>query len=1180
MPAIRLGNVQLEGIVGWGSMGTVWRGLHQGPSGAPEPVAVKVLNSERTKTPGFLGQFRREVAAQAGLDHPNIVAVFDHGIVPDGIREPDLDIQPGLPWLVMELGEWGTLADLAGKLRFEQIVRVMVDVLGALAHAHARGVVHCDVKPSNVLVGADGRLMLSDFGFASALDELDRRDQMIVGTPLYMAPEQVSGLRRDYGPWTDLYAAGGLAWALTCGAPPFEKHAEIGELLRAHLLDDPPPLTPTVRVAPGFEGWLRRLLARDANRRFRRAADALEALRDLPEAFEPEPLDLAGLPVPGPRSPSARTATGSLGVFERTSGAVDATISVEIRPIVESAFEETQPMVCVAPPMGGWRSDRDLASRRIHLRGAGLALYGLRRLPLVGREAERDALWSALREVTDTRRAGAVVLAGPSGVGKSRLAGWLCERAHELGAASSVHVVHAAGSGGADAIGTALRRDLRCLGLDRQGMVDRVDRLLRRRMIPAPDDEALALVELMRPASEVERALDPGIPRLERPQERYALVERHLGELASRRPLILWIDDVQWGVDALHLVDHLLRPQGWERPILVVLTARDDLLAERAIQSMLLDGVLASPRARRLPVRPLVEGHAKALVRHLIGLDSVLAARVEERTSGNPLFAVQLVGDWVQRGVLQPGRMGFQLAPGATAALPDDLYSLWSDRIDRLLAMRPAADRIALELMATLGEDVSGTEWEAACTHAGVRPSTELVEQLVAHRLAEWTREDHGGWILAHSMLREALERSAREGGRALGQHRICAELVAGREGPGVAERLARHWIGAGEASRALVPLRRACGERDRAGDASGAAVLTEEYARCLAAAPDVATREDHLWVRWRALARARTDGDFEHGLDLADALVDEARAVGARGVLIDAIRELGHLLEHLARLDEALEAHREAAALAAEEGDRARLAVCTWLIGTALWKRGHHDEAELQVQRSLSLSEAEGDRHGVVRARVLLATIARQQGRLDLAARLARIGLREAEAAGFRGTVAKASNVVGEVARLRGDREAAVQAYRKSIAIYRALGSRFGLAPAINLGLVLLESGRYAEARAATNEVLARSRRLQMVGSTIASLISLLPCDAVEGAWTDWDRHFEEARLLMDRTGFLEEDCPRFLRFAAELAIAEGHAGRAREALRLAAQLWRALGRPGAATEVEEIARATLSSG
>ena len=1177
MPAVRLGNVQLEGIVGWGSMGTVWRGLHQSGGAPPEPVAIKILNSERARTPGFLGQFRREVAAQAALDHPNIVAVFDHGLVPDGLVEPDLDIAPGLPFLVMELGEWGTLDDLAGQLRFEQIVRVMTDVLLALGHAHARGVIHCDVKPSNVLVGADGRLMLSDFGFASALDDLDRRDQLIVGTPLYMAPEQVSGLRREYGPWTDLYAAGGVAWALCTGAAPFTQHLEIGDLLRAHLLEDPPPLEPKRPVAPGFERWLRRMLARDHAQRYRCAADALAGLRALPTAFTPEPLDLGDVSVPAPRAPGPRSGTGSLGVFDRTSGAMDATISVEIRPVDGPTFDATQPLVCVAPPAEGWRASDAGAQRRTWLRGAGLALYGLRRLPLVGRLRERDALWDALDEVVRTGRPGVVLLAGPSGVGKSRLATWLCERAHELGLAGSLTITHGHGVSGPEPLARTLRRALRCLGLDRDGMLDQVERVLRSRHLPPPPDEAAALVELMEPATRAVRQADPGIPRLDRAEERFALVERELAERAARRAQIVFVDDAQWGLDALHLVEHLLRPQAWERPILFVLCARDDLLAELPVQALVLDGIVGRPGTRRIPVQPLAGEHRKELIRQLLGLDSVLAARVEERTGGNPLFAVHLVGDWVQRGLLVPGRMGFALAPGAEVQLPDDLHALWRDRIDRLLALRPAADRVALELMAVLGDDVDGDDWEAVCVCAGVRPSGDLVQQLVAHRLARWTGlRDQEGWAFAHGMLRESVERTAQAAGRARSHHRLCAELFAGRRGPGLAERLARHWIGAGEAGHALGPLRQATDERDRAGDASGAAVLTEEYARCLAAAPDAATPADHLWVRFRAVARARTDGEFEHGVDLADALIQDARAAGAQGVLMDAIRELGHLLEHQTRLDDALAAFREAAGLAAMAGDRARMAATTWLLGTALWKRGRHAEAELEVQRSLSLSEAAGDRYSSARARVLLSTIARQQGRLDLAGQLARAGLREAQAGGYRGSAAKAWNVIGEVARLSGDNAGAVHAYRSAVAIYAALGSRFGLAPAINLGLVHLEAGRYAEARVQFEDVLRRSRRLQMSGSTIASLISLLPCDAVEGAWTSWDQHFEEVRLLMRRTGFLEEDCPRFLRMAAELAIAEGHARRAREALRLAEQLWTALGQPAAAAEVRALLAAT----
>lgn len=850
-------------------------------------------------------------------------------------------------------------------------------------------------------------------------------------------------------------------------------------------------------------------------------------------------------------------------------------MSVEIRASHGPAFDETQPLASLAPRVGDWRAAHEATRRRTHLRGAGLALFGLRRLPVVGRNAERDALWGALQAVNEEGRRGAVVLSGPSGAGKSRLAEWLCERAHELGIASVLKISHSPGSGGARALGETMRGALCCGGLDRQGMLDRVERLLRARVLPPPEDEALALVELMSPATRAQRLADPGIPRIDRPEERYALVERHLDQLLATRPVILWLDDVQWGLDALHFAEHLLRPHGWDRPLLLVLTARDDLLAEQPIHGLVLAGLLAAPHVDLVRLDPLDGPHRKDLIRQLLGLDSVLAARLEERTAGNPLFAVQLIGDWVQRGILVPGRLGFELAEHAAVDLPDDLHALWSDRVDRLLSLRPAADGIALELMAALGQDVAGTDWEAVCFCAGITPSRGLVSALVAHRLARWREGTGGSWSLVHGMLRESLARRAEDSGRDASHHRLCAELLAERHGPGMAERIARHWMRAGAASLALGPLRRACEERDRAGDGAGAAVLAEEYARCLTAAPEVAVVEDHLWVRWRAVARARTDGEFEHGLRLADSLIADARAARARGVLIDGLRERGHLLEHLTRLDDALVSHREAAALAAEDSDGQRLAVITWLLATALWKRGDLADAQRQAEHSIRLSEGADLRFGVVRARSLLATIVRQRGDLDGAVRLALVALAEAERLGYRSVAASAHNVVGEVERLRGNSGAAVTAYRKAVAIHRSLGSRFGLAPALNLGVVLIELGRFAEAREQLDEVLRRSRRLQMAGSTLGALISLLPCDAAQGEWTSWDRHLEEARLLMERTGFIEDDCPRFLRFAAELAIAEGHHGRARTALRVAGELWVALGQPDQAKEIDTLVAA-----
>ncbi len=1166
---LRLGPFELESIVGQGAMGAVWRGRHEGPGDVL--VAVKVLDSALAARPGFAERFGREVRAQAALEHPNVARVFDQGVVPASLDRPALGLVPGLPYLVLELGQWGTLADLQGRIGWADLREILLSLLDALAHVHARGLVHADLKPQNVLAELDGTVKLTDFGLAAALDAIQHEGRAAVGTPMYMAPEQVLGRARDMGPWTDLYALGGVAWALACGDGPFGAERRVPELLELQLRAAPPAFAPCDEVPRGFEPWLRQLLRKNPARRFRQAADAARALWSLDSA-ERRPSNprrlLAGRTVLPSRPGRSRRSepTTSIGVFSHSEHFGEEVELDEARIVPLDAVPG--PPSDRAPVPEQWREPGPEQRGPAHLGGVGLALYGVRRVPMVGRSAERDALWQALRGAGASGRVRVVVLTGPSGVGKSRLARWLCERAHEVGAATWLSATCSPAPGPSDGLAAMARRRLRCEGLERPGLAARLERLLAARRTTVPPGEVDALTELLCPdgPTDAEAAVHFGSPA-----ERFAPLLRVLAEQATERPVIAWLDDVQWGLEALHFVSHLLRLDPAELPLLFVLTVRDDLLSEFSLQARLLEALSGLERVTWIPVEPLGPVHSADLVRGLLGLEPTLAARVEERAAGNALFSVQLVGDWVQRGLLVPRRDGFALVDGADPELPDDIHAVWARRLARVAIDRPPRDLLALELAATLGQEIDDSEWRQLCDRATVPPAAGLVDHLVAWGLAHQDPRS-SSWGFAHAMLRESLARRAREGGRWETHNRHCARLLGEGRGAGVAERLAGHLMAAGEPGEALGPLRRACRERDLAGDARGATALSRRYRRCLeelGAGPDDPRT---LWTRLREVSYARSEGDFDRGLELGRELLADTIRVGCDPIRCDALREVGHLLEHKANLVDATARFRQSTALAARLGDRGRMAASIWLLGQALWKQGLHSQADDEIQRATRLFRGEGDHHGLARGQVSAATIARQRGHLDRARLQARLALDVAGPRGYRSVAAKAWNVVGEVERLRGDLRAAESAYREAQGLYRAVGSRFGLAPALNLGLVLVELGRIDDARRQLEEALERSRRLGMAGSTLGALISLLLCDAHDADWISWDLRLDEARGLLARTGFIEEDCPVLLTRAGRIAIDAGQRDRASVALRVAADRWRALGRPERAASVEAL--------
>ncbi|MFT5680957.1 MAG: tetratricopeptide (TPR) repeat protein [Myxococcota bacterium] len=919
---MQLGPFGVQEQIGAGGMGTVHRGIHR-----LEGVVVAVKRVSITD-PSRREAFDGEVRAVARLNHPGIVGVYDHGFT------------DGSGWLAMELADGGTLRDVPPQ--DEAAVRAIVlEILDALAHAHARGVIHRDLKPGNLLrfTGDTLRIKLADFGIARVGDTAIGG---VIGTLRYMAPEQLDGDRGTSGPGTDLFALGCMVYEWLEGRPP---HPDGSRAAPA----------PAIR-APHWWPWLRAMLRESIEARPRSAAHAAALLPDAAALF----------PALAPLAPFVSD---------------DLTQTAPSTGQPASGSDATRPAVSVLPLPTDWRTTQPPPSIR-HLHATGLRLYGLRPIPLIGREDVRDRLWQAATESATGARV--AVLSGPAGVGKSHLARWLSERAAEQGR-GVWHARHSAQGQAADGLSAMVDRGTGVAPTPPAERRARWTRWTYYRQLP--ESTLSTLAALTDPASH---------PRTFRSAtQRYDALITIL--LADGPGAVVWLDDLQWGADALGLAARILAR---DVPLCVVATLRDDLTPEGLPR---LDGAII------LPIGPLPPSDRAPLIRSLLGTDDALRAMLEARTAGNPLFAVQLIADWVARGLLVPDRHGFRLTEAAEVPLPADLAGVWRDRMARILDPLSAEATDAIQLAAVLGLEVDADEWRDALRRRDLPRPTALLQALLTENLIRPTQR---GWTFAHGMLQETLLGLIADPAPL---HATCAAVLADRSGDGVRARQGRHLIAAGRHAEALSPLYEAAKVANYQVAYGAALALLDAHAVALDHAPDP---REHARSRLLRIMIARQQGrtadarqqttDLLADLDLdtpawpmitAEALcmrcMLETQAGRAQSGYDDALaaRQIApevatsYLYGALALISlrefEAADADAQAG-LPHAEHDSMAYAELLRVQGQSRWRRGLYAEGEQSLRAALDAAIQGGDTVSELLVRTELGAVCQTQGHFD----------------------------------------------------------------------------------------------------------------------------------------------------------------------------------------------------
>jgi serine/threonine-protein kinase len=261
MAETRLLNNRYEviGQIGKGGMAVVYRARDQM---LERQVAVKVLREDYSRDPTFQERFRHEAKAAANLTHPNIVTVHDFGLDHDQL------------FIVMENVPGTDLKALLrkrGRFTPAEALPLIIQACAGIGYAHRAGLVHCDVKPQNMLVTPDMRLKVTDFGIARALSTIkpDEQSDIVWGSPQYFSPEQATGAAPS--PASDVYSLGIILYELLTGTLPFQASTAT-DLAHLHLEADPPLISEMLpEVPPALEQILLKVLAKEPAQRYRTA---------------------------------------------------------------------------------------------------------------------------------------------------------------------------------------------------------------------------------------------------------------------------------------------------------------------------------------------------------------------------------------------------------------------------------------------------------------------------------------------------------------------------------------------------------------------------------------------------------------------------------------------------------------------------------------------------------------------------------------------------------------------------------------------------------------------------------------------------------------------------------------------------------------------------------------------
>ncbi|MDX6636673.1 MAG: eukaryotic-like serine/threonine-protein kinase [Solirubrobacterales bacterium] len=288
------GRYRLVRRIGAGGMADVWCADDEMLN---RRIALKFLLERYASDADFVERFRREAAAAAGLQHPNVVSVYDRGE------------HEGRPFIVMEYVEGASLKDLIDRgLTGGEAIEIIRQVLAGARFAHARGIVHRDLKPQNVLIDREGRARVADFGIARAGTSEITQTGSVLGTAQYLSPEQAQGLETT--PASDLYSVGAMLYEALTGQVPFDADSPVAVALKQVSETPRPPSQINPHIPAALDAVVLKALAKEPANRYQTADEfsaALVAAEADPNATPGDTASYGAMPAPVAVSTTAPT---------------------------------------------------------------------------------------------------------------------------------------------------------------------------------------------------------------------------------------------------------------------------------------------------------------------------------------------------------------------------------------------------------------------------------------------------------------------------------------------------------------------------------------------------------------------------------------------------------------------------------------------------------------------------------------------------------------------------------------------------------------------------------------------------------------------------------------------------------------------------------------------------------